>query len=66
MIHFHKIVFFIVAVLMLIIAACSDKTEIVDPPPAYTPTPYELEIPYAFPTKLTHLAANPTKIIAYQ
>jgi len=62
MIHFHKIVFFIVAVLMLIIAACSDKTEIVDPPPAYTPTPYELEIPYAFPTKLNIPEDNPLTV----
>lgn len=42
--------------------ACSDKTEIIDPPPAYTPTPYELEIPYAFPTKLNIPEDNPLTV----
>jgi cytochrome c peroxidase len=47
---------------LLFLVACSDKTEIVDPPPAYTPTPYELEIPYAFPTKLNIPGDNPLTV----
>ncbi|MDD3638032.1 MAG: cytochrome c peroxidase [Bacteroidales bacterium] len=47
---------------LLFLVACSDKTEIIDPPPAYTPTPYELEIPYAFPTKLNIPEDNPLTV----
>ncbi|HOI31392.1 MAG: cytochrome c peroxidase [Bacteroidales bacterium] len=58
----YKLVSGIFLGLLLLLAACSDKTEIVDPPPAYTPTPYELEIPYAFPTKLNIPEDNPLTV----
>ncbi len=57
-----KTFFLIVTGLLFLLTACSDKTEIIDPPPAYKPTPYELEIPFAFPTKLNIPEDNPLTV----
>lgn len=57
-----KTFFLIVTGLLFLLTACSDKTEIIDPPPVYKPTPYELEIPFAFPTKLNIPEDNPLTV----
>jgi cytochrome c peroxidase len=49
---------FILAVVLLITSSCKTTPE--EPP--YTPTPYQLEIPYAFPNKLNIPDDNPLTV----
>ncbi|MBG0783012.1 MAG: cytochrome-c peroxidase [Bacteroidales bacterium] len=60
--HTHQFLLGLISAVLLLLSGCSDKTEIIDPPPSYAPTPYELEIPYAFPTKLNIPEDNPLTV----
>ncbi|MBZ0242355.1 MAG: cytochrome-c peroxidase, partial [Bacteroidales bacterium] len=45
--------------ILLFLASCNKDKPTTPDKPGYTPTPYEIEIPYAFPTKLNIPDNNP-------
>jgi cytochrome c peroxidase len=51
---------FIALLLVFSFSSCKEKTEIVDPGPQ--PTPYEIEIPFGFPTRMNIPADNPMTV----